>query len=674
MDDDQHQQSTHKSRDAKPEAGSPKVATIVSVVYVTAAQTFDGPVGGYTTMGPVVGPPIQQTHSNLPPPSASPQPVSSSAPSAAPSSEPIVAQSEPTSADQVSAAPSAAPSSKPIVAQSEPTSADQSSAAPSSEPIVAQSQTNAADHSSAAPSSASSSTADPIPSAAASISNTPSSNVPSTTSLTSSILRASKPSSATVSSTSSDNGSPSSRFTAASATASPSAAPAAVSDTTSGGMSGGAKAGLALGLLLGIGAILGLVLFCYRRKKKQNASYEKADDEKSAFSNDPMALGAGRASSTRTARTSANAPRLSLRPVTQFSPDFGGRRRSANPLAPASAPAIAAAGAQHDSTAAELPSSSELDGGPVRKYPSNGSDPFGDQAETPVHVLQATGQSTQVPAAGTMQNFPAEDAAGAVADVLPSRHAAPKPLSIISNHSASVAPIPSPAGTEFSRTSTSPNSGAAGAAPASNVHRVQLDFRPSMEDELELRAGQLVRLLHEYDDGWALCIRLDRSQQGVAPRTCLSARPVKPRPAGAGPPRGPPPPGMRVAPVRPVPGTSAPRPMSPASGHNSPGPGPYHRSPRPMSPGPFANHPRSMSPGPYGGGPQRPIPSPGGRRRSNSASQVRERRNSPPGPSPMNPNAKSPQRLPTQPTAGSPQPQVLQPIAMPRKPVPGQAM
>jgi hypothetical protein len=23
-----------------------------------------------------------------------------------------------------------------------------------------------------------------------------------------------------------------------------------------------------------------------------------------------------------------------------------------------------------------------------------------------------------------------------------------------------------------------------------------------MDDELELRAGQLVRLLHEYDDGW----------------------------------------------------------------------------------------------------------------------------------------------------------------------------
>lgn len=72
---------------------------------------------------------------------------------------------------------------------------------------------------------------------------------------------------------------------------------------------------------------------------------------------------------------------------------------------------------------------------------------------------------------------------------------------------------PSPAGTEFSMHSVGPgqspgpsNSAAAIAAaggPAqSAVHRVQLDFKPTLEDEMELRAGQLVRLLHEYDDGW----------------------------------------------------------------------------------------------------------------------------------------------------------------------------
>ncbi|KAF2862207.1 hypothetical protein K470DRAFT_263062 [Piedraia hortae CBS 480.64] len=71
-------------------------------------------------------------------------------------------------------------------------------------------------------------------------------------------------------------------------------------------------------------------------------------------------------------------------------------------------------------------------------------------------------------------------------------------------------------------------------AKPNNVHRVQLDFKPSMDDELELTSGQLVRILHEYDDGWALCIRMDRSQQGVAPRTCLSKQPVKSRDGSTG--------------------------------------------------------------------------------------------------------------------------------------------
>lgn len=42
-----------------------------------------------------------------------------------------------------------------------------------------------------------------------------------------------------------------------------------------------------------------------------------------------------------------------------------------------------------------------------------------------------------------------------------------------------------------------------------DVHRVQMDFKPTMDDELELHAGQLVRLLHEYDDGWVSCSPLN---------------------------------------------------------------------------------------------------------------------------------------------------------------------
>ena len=166
----------------------------------------------------------------------------------------------------------------------------------------------------------------------------------------------------------------------------------------------------------------------------------------------------------------------------------------------------------------------------------------------------------------------------------------------------------------------------------------------------------------------ALCIRLDRSQQGVAPRTCLSARPVKPRPppGARGPgPRGPPP-GMM--------GPGQQRPASPAGGRGSPSP--YNRAPRPQGPSMNGSQQRSMSPGPYGGGPQRPpnMPPAGGKRRSNSASDIQERRLSPPGPSPMNPNA---QRVPmqeqrvTSPDSASIRSFTQTPA---RKPVPGQAM
>lgn len=72
---------------------------------------------------------------------------------------------------------------------------------------------------------------------------------------------------------------------------------------------------------------------------------------------------------------------------------------------------------------------------------------------------------------------------------------------------------PSPSGTEFSfhevdpEQSPIPSASAAAIAAAggpanSTVHRVQLDFNPTLDDEMELQAGQLVRLLHEYDDGW----------------------------------------------------------------------------------------------------------------------------------------------------------------------------
>lgn len=166
----------------------------------------------------------------------------------------------------------------------------------------------------------------------------------------------------------------------------------------------------------------------------------------------------------------------------------------------------------------------------------------------------------------------------------------------------------------------------------------------------------------------ALCIRMDRSQQGVVPRTCLSKHPVKPR---IGPPQQGPPGASKVrGPSQGGPGVPQPRPLSPASGRSSPHPpslspanGRMSPGPRSMSPGPRPSTadgprvrsnsnasyagPRSQSPGPYG-------PLQMQRPRSNSASQVMAKRASPPGPSPMNPNANAP--MPS------------------RKPLPGQAI
>ncbi|KAK5138059.1 hypothetical protein LTR08_005857 [Meristemomyces frigidus] len=242
--------------------------------------------------------------------------------------------------------------------------------------------------------------------------------------------------------------------------------------TTDNGMSGGAKAGLAIGILLAIALAGGLLFFCWRRRKNP-ASHEEILNEKRTSS----IFGGKNVSEKRASNTSdkgaasvysshaaSTAPRLSLRPVTQFLPAMANNRKSSGSVVDAMA---------------EKPKSM------WERRANPGENPFGDAA--------------------------------------------------VSSEKEAQNPFDEPEGTE-SATSKSAQSGTASAvsvapaASAKDVHRVQLDFKPSMEDELELKSGQLVRMLHEYDDGWALCIRMDRSQQGVAPRTCLSKLPVKPRP------------------------------------------------------------------------------------------------------------------------------------------------
>ena len=288
-------------------------------------------------------------------------------------------------------------------------------------------------------------------------------------------------------------------------------------------MSSGAKAGLAIGIIIGIGALIALVLFCYRRKKKtRNEAYEKTDDEKFIATNGDNGLQAGRAPSmgSTSTRTASNAPRLSLRPVTQFLPDLAARRKSSNLLAGASGINSNA----HDVLSASSDSVLEKASAHIVNDPEN---PFGNYAETSNHGLQSSGPSPdisvptpiQIPAPLSIRApTPEIVAAGAglgaaVGATTAQRQNIPKSLLLTQNRPASPAlsvsrdaAMPSPSGTDFSMTSVASGTGSNG-VPSTNVHRIQLDFKPSMEDELELRAGQLVRLLHEYDDGWVSHLR-----------------------------------------------------------------------------------------------------------------------------------------------------------------------
>ncbi|KAK8042418.1 variant SH3 domain-containing protein [Apiospora phragmitis] len=490
------------------------------------------------------------------------------------------------------------------------------------------------------------------------------------------------------------------------AVATPAASSSAAPESSSEGGGAAAKAGIAIGVLAGL-LIIGLaVFFLFSRRRKQMEKERAAEAEKSsppfggaaavAHARQPSVL------STHTTRTTATAPRLSLRPVTQFLPEFS-ERRSSKGAAMALALGPAPSNSQVNCPAAQSPWER-----PMTSQSNSQDNPFGDHAEhydgaprsatmeqpynpfdAPEHVV-GVAQTTDAPrhAPNGMAAAAAAAAAavgGAAAGAALTRKQSvrkdvPQPLDLTRTNEAplplpSLVSQPSPTGTEFSFTSVAPgqspgpsqsaNAIAAAGGPAhSTVHRVQLDFKPSLEDEMELKAGQLVRLLHEYDDGWALCIRLDRSQQGVVPRTCLSTRPVKPRPAGGppgarngppiipnrgpvGPPRGqrpmtpqggrPQSPAMMSRPQSPAmmrPQSPAMRgPQSPAGmrGPQSPG-GPMNG--RPVSPGP-----RPMSPADARG------QSPGPRQRGNSESgQKSARRMTPPGPVPCS-NSNSHQGL-----------------------------
>ncbi|PYH98226.1 hypothetical protein BO71DRAFT_416487 [Aspergillus ellipticus CBS 707.79] len=68
-----------------------------------------------------------------------------------------------------------------------------------------------------------------------------------------------------------------------------------------------------------------------------------------------------------------------------------------------------------------------------------------------------------------------------------------------------------------------------GAPPISmaRVYRVDMDFRAVSPEHIELKEGQTAILHLIYEDGWALVTVLETNQEGLVPRACFSAQPVR---------------------------------------------------------------------------------------------------------------------------------------------------
>lgn len=66
----------------------------------------------------------------------------------------------------------------------------------------------------------------------------------------------------------------------------------------------------------------------------------------------------------------------------------------------------------------------------------------------------------------------------------------------------------------------------AGSTPASAAKdnaTVKSTFIPTLPDELSLTMGEMLHVLSEYDDGWALCANR-MGEQGMVPLDCLDRR------------------------------------------------------------------------------------------------------------------------------------------------------
>lgn len=326
-------------------------------------------------------------------------------------------------------------------------------------------------------------------------------------------------------------------------TSTPTSAPL-VEDT---GMSGGAKAGMAIGIILGIAAIASLIFFCFRQRKKAQER-EKLDDEKfdnvaagaagagagagmAGMAGMAGAAGVSRAGSTKTLST---APRVDVRPTTAFfmpnrasqvqkgqgpqgngiqmtsqprsglgpqSPNganpFGNHAEAIDPVnaaGPSVVEGVSAAGVVMAAGLAGAAGAAAARGGPQDQNGPNGAAPVGAVIKGPVRSTSRGAQSKYTPNQTGNGQGPFSDAARTDGG------AQNTPQQV---HNTTVIPMPLAGVIEESRPSTAVGLAASAALAAdSPLYRVHLDFSPSMPDELRVRAGEIVRLLKEFDDGW----------------------------------------------------------------------------------------------------------------------------------------------------------------------------
>ena len=264
---------------------------------------------------------------------------------------------------------------------------------------------------------------------------------------------------------------------AASATTAPTTASSAPVHQEGTGLTGGAKAGIAFGAIIGVLALLAAAFALYRYKKNRDEeAYVKNNNEKT----NPFADAAA-----------AVAP-SHMRPITP---------------PPQLAPVTMAGAAKPVTTGQRDIETAQA---------ANPANPFGQHAETVQGGSSNPVNANQMAPSSGNTALAAGAGAGALATAaVAKRGNGPEPLETNRSQSPGLAipaSMPSPSPSQFSNSSMT-SAAIAGGAPATNVHRIQLDFKPSMDDELELRAGQLVRLLHEYDDGWVSSLFFEKSNR-----------------------------------------------------------------------------------------------------------------------------------------------------------------